>query len=66
MRFAMTARTLARKRAEGDDSMNEITALNVLKVTKFRPDGERALEKEVERIQREQEKKKKESEGEVD
>ncbi|OAX83867.1 ribosomal protein L17 [Emergomyces africanus] len=67
MRFAMTARTLARKRAEGDETMNELTALNVLKVTKFRPDGERALEKEVERIQREQEKKKKkESAGEVD
>lgn len=66
MRFAMTARTLARKRAEGDESMNELTALNVLKVTRFRPDGEKALEKEVERIQREQERKKREEGEEVD
>ncbi|EEH46140.1 ribosomal protein L17 [Paracoccidioides brasiliensis Pb18] len=68
MRFAMTARTLARKRSEGDNSMNELTAMNVLKVTRFRPDGEKSLEREVERIQREQRRKKEEEEekGEVD
>ena len=59
MRFAMTARTLARQRAEGNDTMNEITAVNVMKVTRFRKDGERALEKEVKRLERKEKEKRK-------
>ena len=39
--------------------MNEITAVNVMKVTRFRKNGEKALEKEVERLERiEREKRK--------
>jgi len=52
MRFAMTARTLAKQREEGLD-LNEITALNVRKVTRFRPDGQSLLEQEVRRVERE-------------
>jgi len=63
MRFAMTAKTLARQRAEGNDSMNEITAVNVMKVTRFRKNGERALEKEVERLERVEREKRKEKEN---
>ncbi len=33
--------------------MNEITAVNVRKVTRFREDGEEALESEVHRLERE-------------
>ncbi|KAK2806012.1 hypothetical protein FQN50_006027 [Emmonsiellopsis sp. PD_5] len=75
VRFAMTARTLARQRAmgngEGKEGLNEITALNVKKVTRYRKDGERELEREVERIEREGRKKGdrkggREGEGEVD
>ncbi|KAK2760878.1 hypothetical protein FQN54_002118 [Arachnomyces sp. PD_36] len=65
MRFAMTAKTLARQRAQGDDAMNEITAMNVMKVTRFRKDGEAALEKEVKKIER-QEARGKASESDVD
>ncbi|KAK2839182.1 hypothetical protein FQN49_006395 [Arthroderma sp. PD_2] len=56
MRFAMTAKTLAHQRAAGEETMNEITAQNVMKVTRYRPDGQAALEEEVRRIT-EQEKK---------
>ncbi|KAM5466549.1 54S ribosomal protein L8, mitochondrial [Microsporum audouinii] len=56
MRFAMTARTLAHQRAAGEEGMNEITAKNVMKVTRYRPDGEAALEKEVQRIEAEERK----------
>jgi hypothetical protein len=49
MRFAMTAATLARRREEGV-SMNEVTALNVKKVTQFREGGEEELERMVEEI----------------
>jgi hypothetical protein len=62
MRFAMTAKTLVRQRAEGSESMNELTAVNVMKVTRFRKDGEAALEKEVERLER-MEREKMEREG---
>jgi large subunit ribosomal protein L17 len=41
MRFAMTARTIARERSEGRD---------VNKVTRFRKDGEEELEDLVERM----------------
>ena len=50
MRFAMTARTLARQRGEGQD-INEMTQRNVEKVTRFRPGGESELENMVERLQ---------------
>lgn len=49
MRFAMTARTLARKRGDGQE-MDDMTQANVDKVTRFRPDGESALEAMVERM----------------
>ncbi|PGH19161.1 ribosomal protein L17 [Polytolypa hystricis UAMH7299] len=52
MRFSMTAKTIAKNRAEGNDSLNEITAMNVLKVTRFRKGGEDALEKEIERFEK--------------
>ena len=55
MRFALTARTLARKRAQGFDSLNELTAMNVQKVTRFRKDGAEELEKEIARLQSEYE-----------
>jgi large subunit ribosomal protein L17 len=49
MRFAMTARTIARQRGEGEE-MNEMTQRNVEKVTRFRPAGEADLERMVEQI----------------
>jgi hypothetical protein len=49
MRFAMTARTIARQRGEGEE-MNEMTKRNVEKVTRFRPDGQTELEKMVEKL----------------
>jgi large subunit ribosomal protein L17 len=48
MRFAMTARTLARQRGEGRTT--EMTERNVEKVTRFRPNGEEELEAMVERL----------------
>ncbi len=44
MRFAMTARTLAHQRNEGRE-VNDITARNIMKVTRYREGGEQALEK---------------------
>jgi large subunit ribosomal protein L17 len=49
MRFAMTARTIARQRGEGED-INEMTQRNVEKVTRYRPNGEEELEQMVERL----------------
>ncbi|KAF4628080.1 hypothetical protein G7Y89_g10067 [Cudoniella acicularis] len=49
MRFAMTARTIARERGEGRKT-NEMTARNIDKVTRFRPGGEEELEKMVEKL----------------
>lgn len=49
MRFAMTARTLAHIREKKHD-INEITAQNVEKVTRYRQDGERELEEMVGRF----------------
>lgn len=46
MRFALTARTIARCRARGQE-INDMTAANIQKVTKLRPDGEAELEKMV-------------------
>lgn len=49
MRFAMTARTLARLQKE-DKEINDITAKNIDKVTRFRKDGETALEELVKKM----------------
>lgn len=49
MRFAMTARTLARQREQGLET-NEITQKNVEKVTRFRKDGKEELESMIERL----------------
>ncbi|OCK77604.1 ribosomal protein L17 [Lepidopterella palustris CBS 459.81] len=46
MRFAMTARTLARLRDEGK-TVNEITEANIAKVTRYRPQGKDELEELV-------------------
>lgn len=46
MRLALTAQTVARERALGRET-SEVTAANVRKVTQFREDGERLLEKMV-------------------
>ena len=51
MRFAMTARTIARMRGEGEE-LNAMTEKNIAKVTKFRKDGETALENMVERMRK--------------
>ncbi|KUJ15619.1 ribosomal protein L17 [Mollisia scopiformis] len=49
MRFAMTARTIAKDRAEGQES-TEMTDRNVEKVTRYRPDGEKDLESMVAKL----------------
>jgi hypothetical protein len=46
MRFAMTAATLARRQQAGE-GINELTALNVKKVTQFREGGEEELKRMV-------------------
>lgn len=51
MRFAMTARTLAKLRTEGKP-LNELTQRNVDKVTRFRADGANVLEKMVKRMRK--------------
>ena len=45
----MTARTVAKLRGEGKE-LNEMTQRNVEKVTQFRPDGKKALERMVKKI----------------
>jgi large subunit ribosomal protein L17 len=49
MRFALTARTVARRRGEGLE-INEMTARYIEKVTQYRPNGEKELEKMVEKL----------------
>lgn len=49
IRFAMTARTIARQRGEGQE-INEMTQRNVEKVTRYRPNGEQDLEEMVEKL----------------
>ncbi|KAH8821053.1 ribosomal protein L17 [Xylogone sp. PMI_703] len=49
MRFAVTARTLARQREQGLE-MNDLTRKNIEKVTRFRRDGKEELESMVERL----------------
>ncbi|GMF69039.1 unnamed protein product [Aspergillus oryzae] len=51
MRFAMTARTVARQRSQGLDTLNELTRLNVQKVTRFRKDGIDDLEREIKKLE---------------
>lgn len=46
MRFAMTARTLARVE-EGGKEVNEMTAKNIMKVTRYRESGEDELRRMV-------------------
>ena len=50
MRFAITARTVARQRERGQDELNQLTALNVRKVTRFRKNGIEALEEAIESL----------------
>ena len=49
IRFAMTAKTLLRQQREGS-MMDEKTALDLRKVTRFRENGEELLEKEIQRL----------------
>lgn len=49
MRFAMTAKTVARMAKEGKE-LNDITVRNIKKVTKFRKDGESELQKMVDTL----------------
>lgn len=58
MRFAITAKAIARQREQGIQTLNELTALNVKKVTRYRKEGVEALEKEIERMTVEADKKK--------
>jgi hypothetical protein len=58
MRFAITAKAIARQREQGIQTLNELTALNVRKVTRYRKDGVEALEKEIGRMSLEADKKK--------
>ncbi|KZZ97247.1 50S ribosomal protein L17 [Ascosphaera apis ARSEF 7405] len=62
MRFAMTALTLARRELEGE-GINEITNLNIKKVTQYRDGGEEVLMKEVRRIMEQLKKEEKEAKG---
>jgi hypothetical protein len=50
MRFAMTAKTLVRERAS-EEGIRDITAQNVLKVTRYRENGEAELEKMVKALE---------------
>jgi len=63
MRFAMTARTLAHQRVEGRE-VNDVTARNILKVTRYRDGGEGELEKMAGRFEREVRRGEKGGEGE--
>lgn len=51
MRFAITARSVARQRADGFENLNEMTTLNVKKVTQFRKDGVEELEDAIKRLE---------------
>jgi len=51
MRFAMTARTIAKARA-GSRDINDMTAANIAKVTRFRQNADTELEEMVERFGR--------------
>ena len=49
MRFAMTARTLAKLKKDGNE-INEMTRMNIKKVTRFRKGGHRQLNEMVARM----------------
>jgi len=51
MRFAMTARTIAKVRADGKD-INDMTAGNISKVTRYRENGKEELEEMIQRFER--------------
>lgn len=51
MRFAMTARTVLRQREGYSGQLNNITKLNVEKVTRFRKGGAEALEEAIRKLQ---------------
>ncbi|KAG0123283.1 ribosomal protein L17 [Tuber indicum] len=50
MRFALTAKTIARSKKEGGE-LSDITLLNIKKVTQFRVNGEKELEAEVKKFE---------------
>lgn len=50
MRFAMTAKTIANIREKGHN-INDMTAANIQKVTRFRPRGEDDLEAMVQKFE---------------
>ncbi|KAJ5893846.1 54S ribosomal protein L8 [Penicillium taxi] len=64
IRFAITARAVARRRKLGVTEENEITKLNVRKVTRFRKGGVEALEAAIRQLNLEEAKEK--STGEVE
>jgi hypothetical protein len=66
MRFAMTARTLARERSKGRDVPHGLTRLNVQKVTQFRKDGVEVLERAISKLSLGQKEKKAEKESQVE
>lgn len=49
MRFAMTAKTVARLREEGKD-LNEMTQGNITKVTRYMKNGENKLESMIKKF----------------
>ena len=49
IRFAMTARTIARQRERGEE-MNEMTKRNMEKVVRYREDGEEEMEHMITRL----------------
>lgn len=49
MRFALTAKTVARCATEGKD-LSDLTLKNIKKVTQFRKDGESELQKMVDHL----------------
>ncbi|PWW72442.1 ribosomal protein L17 [Tuber magnatum] len=50
MRFALTAKAIAHSKKEGR-GLADITLLNIKKVTRFRPNGEKELEAEVRKFE---------------
>ncbi|KAL4975446.1 ribosomal protein L17 [Aspergillus desertorum] len=50
MRFALTAKAVARRRSQGLETLNELTLLNVRKVTQFRKNGVEELERAISRV----------------
>ena len=51
MRFALTAKTIARTRAKSNE-LNDMTLANIQKVTRFRKNGDEELEEMVQRFER--------------